>query len=146
MTGIPQTTIIHVYTVYIYIYIYIYIYNTKSVGWWSGAWFETEVISKNIFFIKELIKESCKHVSQFPQKYWAEQLFSMLIVIRNVNWAPNQHIRMISKRSCDTEDWSNVKFSFAIMGINYISTFIQTKYRYFKLWYFTIFPFLKYLW
>ncbi len=22
-------------------------------------------------------------------------------------WAPNQHIRMISEWSCDTEDWSN---------------------------------------
>jgi len=31
------------------------------------------------------------------------QLFSTLI-IRN---APNQHIRMISEGSCDTEDWSN---------------------------------------
>ncbi len=24
-----------------------------------------------------------------------------------VSWAPNQHIRMISEGSCDTEDWSN---------------------------------------
>jgi len=23
------------------------------------------------------------------------------------NWAPNQHIRMISEESCDTEDWRN---------------------------------------
>ncbi len=23
------------------------------------------------------------------------------------NWATNQHIRMISEGSCDTEDWSN---------------------------------------
>ncbi len=28
-------------------------------------------------------------------------------MIRNVSWAPNQHIRMISEWSCDTEDWSN---------------------------------------
>ncbi len=27
--------------------------------------------------------------------------------IENVSWAPNQHIRMISEGSCDTEDWSN---------------------------------------
>ncbi len=26
---------------------------------------------------------------------------------RTVCWAPDQHIRMISKGSCDTEDWSN---------------------------------------
>ncbi len=26
---------------------------------------------------------------------------------KNVSWAANQHIRMISEDSCDTEDWSN---------------------------------------
>ncbi len=41
---------------------------------------------------------------QFPQKYYAAQLISTLI---NVSWAANQHIRMISEGSCDTEDWSN---------------------------------------
>ena len=25
----------------------------------------------------------------------------------NVSWAADQHIRMISEGSCDTEDWSN---------------------------------------
>ncbi len=35
-----------------------------------------------------------------------QQLFSTLI-IRNVSWAANQHIRMISEGSCDTEDWNN---------------------------------------
>jgi len=30
------------------------------------------------------------------------QLFSTLIIIRNVFWAANQHIRMISEGSCDT--------------------------------------------
>ncbi len=34
---------------------------------------------------------------QFPQKYSAAQLFSTLIIIRNVSWAANQHIRMISE-------------------------------------------------
>ncbi len=43
----------------------------------------------------------------FRKKYYAAQLFSTLIIIRNVSWAPNQHIRMISEGSCDTEDWSN---------------------------------------
>ncbi len=32
------------------------------------------------------------------------QLFLTLTIIRNVSWAPNQHIRMISEGSCDTED------------------------------------------
>ncbi len=52
-----------------------------------------------IYFLKKLI------MYQFPQKYEAAQLFSALI--RNVFWAVNQHIRMISEGSCDTEDWSN---------------------------------------
>ncbi len=26
---------------------------------------------------------------------------------KNVYWTANQHIRMISEGSCDTEDWSN---------------------------------------
>jgi len=26
---------------------------------------------------------------------------------KKVSWALNQHIRMISEGSCDTEDWSN---------------------------------------
>ncbi len=30
-----------------------------------------------------------------------------MIIIINVSLAANQHIRMISEGSCDTEDWSN---------------------------------------
>ncbi len=33
----------------------------------------------------------------FPQKYKTAQLFSTLMIIRNVYWAVNQHIRMISE-------------------------------------------------
>ncbi len=40
------------------------------------------------------------------KKYEAAKLFSILIIIRNVSWAANQHIMMISEGSCDTEDWS----------------------------------------
>ncbi len=38
-----------------------------------------------------------------PQKYEAAQLFSTLIIFRNVSCAANQYIRMISEASCDTE-------------------------------------------
>ncbi len=31
----------------------------------------------------------------------------MLIIVRNASWAANQHIRIISEGSCDTEDCSN---------------------------------------
>ncbi len=43
--------------------------------------------------------------SLFLQTYGAAQLFSTLII--NVSCSSNQHIRMISEGSCDTEDWSN---------------------------------------
>ncbi len=40
-------------------------------------------------------------------------LFStLIIIIRNDSWAANQHIRIISEGSCDTEDWSNDAESF----------------------------------
>jgi len=31
----------------------------------------------------------------------------LTLEIRNVSWAPNQHIIIISEGSCDTADWSN---------------------------------------
>ncbi len=41
-------------------------------------------------------------------KIWSSRTISkLIIIIRNAFWAANQHIRMISEGSCDTEDWSN---------------------------------------
>jgi len=34
-------------------------------------------------------------------------MFSTLIIVRHVSCSLNQHIRLISEGSCDTEDWSN---------------------------------------
>ncbi len=65
-------------------------------------------ISNKCFWI--INKAILKKLLWFPQKYEAAQLFSTpLMIIRNVNWAANQHIRMISEESCDTEYW---KFNF----------------------------------
>ncbi len=52
-----------------------------------------------------------------------------------VSEAPNQYIRHIFERSCDTEDWRDGywKFSLAITGINYILKYIQIKNSYFEL-------------
>ncbi len=51
----------------------------------------------------------------------------------HVSWAANQHIRMISEESCDTEDWSNDAENTALItGINYILKYIQTESSYFK--------------
>ncbi len=49
------------------------------------------------------------------------QQFSTWIIFRNASWAANQHIRMISEGSWDTEDWSNdAENSALVTGINYI--------------------------
>ncbi len=49
---------------------------------------------KYIFFYK-----ICSFVLQSVQKYCTTLMFLKLIII-----IPNQHIRIISERSCDTED------------------------------------------
>ncbi len=61
------------------------------------------------------------------------KLFS--IMIRKLSWAVNQHIRLISDGSCDTEDWSNYSENSAlkITEINYILQYIYIENRYFKL-------------
>ncbi len=57
----------------------------------------------------------------------------IIIIIINVSWAANQHIRMISEGSCDTEDWSNdAENSALITEINYILKYIQIESSYFK--------------
>jgi len=56
------------------------------------------------------------------------------MIIRIVSLAANQHIRMISEGSCDTEGWSNdAENSALITGINYISKYIKTENKYFQL-------------
>ncbi len=105
-------------------------------------------ISINKKILKKLIYH-CFHKNM-------TQLFSTLIIIRNVSWASNhehhqivhsefwfwnQYIRMISEESCDTEDWSNdAENSALIIGINYSLLYIHKENSYFKLYsYFTIF-------
>ncbi len=58
-----------------------------------------------------------------------------LLIIRNVSWAANQHIRMIScEGSYDTEDWSNdAENSALITGINYVLKYIHIEHDCFKL-------------
>ncbi len=69
------------------------------------------------------------NISWSPQKYETAWLFLTLIIIRNVFWTVNHHIRMISVGSCDTEDWSNdAENSALITEINYILTYIHTGY------------------
>jgi len=48
-------------------------------------------------------------------------------MIRNVTWASNQHIRMISEGSCDAEDRSND--ADYIYNYNYVLKYIQIVYK-----------------
>ncbi len=58
---------------------------------------------------------------RFLQKYWAAQLFSTLIIIRNVSWAANQHIRMISEDHVTLKTGvMMLKIQLCITEINYI--------------------------
>ncbi len=54
-------------------------------------------------------------MSLIPQKYSAVQLFSALIIMRNVSSATNHHIRMISEGSCDPEDGRTYNFSIKLL-------------------------------
>ncbi len=68
----------------------------------------------NIF----LINESKKKVSLVPKKILSNTTVSTLII--------NQHIRMISEESCDTEDWSNDAENAALItGITYVLKYIK---------------------
>ncbi len=54
-------------------------------------------VTGKTFRMLQKISISNKCCSFELSKYWAAQLFSTLIMIRNVSWAANQHIRMISE-------------------------------------------------
>ncbi len=52
----------------------------------------------------------------------------------NIYWAVNQHIKVISEGSCDTEDWSNdAENTDLISGINYILQIYSNIKQLFKL-------------
>ncbi len=74
------------------------------------------------------------NVARFPQKYSSAQQFSTLIIIRNVSWAANQHIRMISEDHVTLKTGvMMLKIQLRITEINYILTYIHIENSYFKL-------------
>ncbi len=96
--------------------------------------FQRNAVLLNFLFIKE----SLKNVNGSNKTVFAEILrsnsVSTLIIIRDVSWAANQHIRMISEGSRDTEDWSNGGQNSALHHrINYILIYIKIENNYFKL-------------
>ncbi len=57
----------------------------------------------------------------------------IIILIKNVSLTANQHIRMNSEGSCDTEDWSNDAENLALITqINDNLTYVQIESSYFK--------------
>ncbi len=54
--------------------------------------------------VHQNIEYNHKNISSNCFQHWYNK---MLINVYNVSWAANQHIRMISEGSCDTEDWRN---------------------------------------
>ncbi len=70
-----------------------------------------------LFILLNLTHPKRLSVSPFPQKYWSAQLFSTLIIIRNVSWASIQHIRMIS------EDHVTLKTGVMMLNIQQWITF-----------------------
>ncbi len=75
-----------------------------------------------------LIKESWKK-DGFQKT--AAPLFWTMIILRNVSWAANQHIRKISEGSCDNEDWSNDAENSAL--IHFLLKYIKLENSSFKL-------------
>ncbi len=82
-----------------------FVHKIHEMAW--QAQFSLFILNKTFGHPVSVYQRMLKIISWFPQKYWAENLFLTLIMIRNVSWAANQNIRMISEGSCDTEDWSN---------------------------------------
>ncbi len=82
-----------------YIYTYIYIFLIWTVFscvlclkcWVHLHWYYGPFSALNSVFL---------HVS-------VQKLFSTLIIMQKCFFSSNQHIRMISEGSCDSEDWSN---------------------------------------
>ncbi len=65
--------------------------------------------------------------------YEAAQLFSTLIIIRNVSWAANQHIIMISEDHVTLKTGvMMLKIQLRITEINYILLYIHKENSYFK--------------
>ncbi len=72
---------------FIYNYVFVFIHLLKKIVLLSRK----DSLNWTLFN-KESWKNKC--ITIFTKKYWAAQLFS---TSRNVSWAANQHIRMISE-------------------------------------------------
>ncbi len=60
-----------------------------------------------LFFKNAIHQRMLKKKSNLQKKKIKQQNLFNTDNNKHLYWAPNQHIRMISEGSCDTEDWSN---------------------------------------
>ncbi len=58
------------------------------------------------FFSSHFVQQECIKLIKSGSKDFYK-IYSSKNHEKNVSWAAKQHIRMISKGSCDTEDWGN---------------------------------------
>ncbi len=73
------------------------------------------------------------NVSQFPQNDEAARLFLTLVIVRNVSWAVNQHMMMISEDHVTLKTGGMMlEIQLRITGTNYILKYIHIKKSYVK--------------
>ncbi len=108
-----------------YIYIYIY-FLKKAILLFSKDALNLSKVTIYTSFLNYNIYRMVEYHG-FHKNIKQQKLFSTFI-IRNVSWAANHHIRLISEGSCDTEDWRNdAENSALITEINYILKCIMIK-------------------
>ncbi len=101
---------------------------SKDALHWSKVTVKTFIMSKDFYIHQRILKKYQDFHKNLKHRFF------QLILMRDVSWAENQHIRIIFEGSCDTEDWRNyAENSALITGINYILKYIQIENSYFKL-------------
>ncbi len=108
-TGFKDVLNNNIYAISMHLFTCILLYTivlfSKDALNWSKVTVKTFIMLQKISISNFLFSISISvlflimknKMSRFPQKYWSAQLFSTLIIIRNVSWASNQHIIMISE-------------------------------------------------
>ncbi len=85
-------------------------------------------ILEKVYILKEMLFLTLYFYNPEKKKFSKKKHNTTLTIIRNVSWASNQDIRMISEGSRDTEDWSNDDENSALItAINYILKYIKIR-------------------
>ncbi len=103
-------------------------------------WMHNQLTSKFILLSRYILNWSKVTVKtsttlDFYFLFWKKSMYtkiklvSTLVIMRNVSWAENQHIRVISEALHDTEDWSNDAENSALHHRNIYIIYIYTHIR-----------------